>query len=226
MMRSSECFTTRSRRSATSSRTTCRRSLRSSVAFARLRPRTWSAGQFRGYPAEKGVPWNGSKPLRLSNSGSSRGTGRRALLRSGGQALAGHRSRGGGHVSASPQVLFHEALSAKHIRFRLGPQIVIAIGARAKASGEAIGRRRRRALPLPSESGGDAALRAVDGRRHDVGPRGQRRGRLSHRRSQSRCHDACLSLGSLERGVREADRIISHHGGWRCAESGQERLTR
>jgi glucose-6-phosphate 1-dehydrogenase len=37
-----------------------------------------------------------------------------------------------------PQVLFHEALSANYIRFRLGPEVVIAIGARAKASGEAM----------------------------------------------------------------------------------------
>jgi glucose-6-phosphate 1-dehydrogenase len=37
-----------------------------------------------------------------------------------------------------PQVLFRETLSANYIRFRLGPEVMIAIGARAKAAGEAM----------------------------------------------------------------------------------------
>ena len=37
-----------------------------------------------------------------------------------------------------PQVIFHEDLPRNSVRFRLGPEVVIAIGARAKAPGEAM----------------------------------------------------------------------------------------
>jgi len=37
-----------------------------------------------------------------------------------------------------PQVIFHEELPGNSVRFRLGPEVVIAIGARAKAPGEAM----------------------------------------------------------------------------------------
>ena len=74
-----------------------------------------------------------------------------------------------------PQVLFHETPSPNYVRFRLGPEVVIALGARAKAPGEAmLGEDVELSVRHPGPRG-DGALRAPDrgrdgGERHPLRP--------------------------------------------------------
>jgi glucose-6-phosphate 1-dehydrogenase len=130
-----------------------------------------------------------------------------------------------------PQILFHEALSANHIRFRLGPEVVIAIGARAKASGEAM-------------VGEDVELSLCHQDPEEMRPYERLVGdammgdaTLFAREDSVEVAWAIVDpiLGVTTPvypyepgtwGPVEADRIISHHGGWHCPESGQARPVR
>ncbi|HTK90810.1 MAG TPA: glucose-6-phosphate dehydrogenase [Verrucomicrobiae bacterium] len=124
-----------------------------------------------------------------------------------------------------PQVLFHEALSANYIRFRLGPEVMIAIGARAKAAGEAmVGEAVELSLchqdpeemqPYERLIGdammGDATLFA----------------REDSVEAAWAIVDPILGVTTpiypYEPGTwgpAEADGSIAPHGGWRCPESG------
>ncbi|MGH7403087.1 MAG: glucose-6-phosphate dehydrogenase, partial [Candidatus Rokuibacteriota bacterium] len=126
-----------------------------------------------------------------------------------------------------PQVLFHETLSPNHIRFRLSPEVVIAIGARGKMPGEAmIGedielsvRHQDPEAMEPYERligdamMGDATLFAredsVEAAWAIVDP----------------ILDATAPIYPYDPGTwgpAEADRIIARHGGWRCPEPGKD----
>ena len=97
-------------------------------------------GQFRGYQAEEGVAPDSrvetfaAVQLRID---SWRWEGVPFYIRVG-KRLPVTATEVVVTLRPPPQVLFHEALSPNHIRFRLGPEVAIAIGARAKASGEAM----------------------------------------------------------------------------------------
>jgi len=130
-----------------------------------------------------------------------------------------------------PQVLFHEALSANYIRFRLGPEVVIAIGARAKASGEAM-------------VGEDIELSLCHQDPEEMQPYERLIGdammgdaTLFAREDSVEAAWAIVDpiLGVTTPvypyepgtwGPIEADRIISRHGGWHCPESSPERPMR
>jgi glucose-6-phosphate 1-dehydrogenase len=130
-----------------------------------------------------------------------------------------------------PQVLFHEALSANHIRFRLGPEVVIAIGARAKASGEAM-------------VGEDVELSLCHQDPEEMQPYERLIGdammgdaTLFAREDSVEAAWAIVDpiLGVTTPvypyepgtwGPVEADRIIARHGHWHCPKPGQERPMR
>jgi glucose-6-phosphate 1-dehydrogenase len=127
-----------------------------------------------------------------------------------------------------PQVIFHDALSPNHVRFRLGPEVVIALGARAKAVGEAM-------------VGEEIELSV----RHQDPEEMEPYERLI---GDAMLGDATLFAGedSVEAawaivdpilgdttpvcayepgtwGPTEADRIVERHGRWHCPEPGKER---
>jgi glucose-6-phosphate 1-dehydrogenase len=126
-----------------------------------------------------------------------------------------------------PQVIFREALPGNTIRFRLGPEVVIAIGARAKAAGEAmVGEEIELAVrhQAPEEMEpyerligdamlGDATLfgdeASVEAAWAVVDP-------ILGRETPVYEYDP----GTW--GPREASRIASRHGGWHCPEAGKE----
>jgi glucose-6-phosphate 1-dehydrogenase len=130
-----------------------------------------------------------------------------------------------------PQVLFHEALSANYIRFRLGPEVVIAIGARAKASGEAM-------------VGEDIELSLCHQDPEEMQPYERLIGdammgdaTLFAREDSVEAAWAIVDpiLGVTTPvypyepgtwGPIEADRIIARHGGWRGLEPGKKRPPR
>jgi len=130
-----------------------------------------------------------------------------------------------------PQVLFHEALSANHIRFRLGPEVVIAIEARAKTSGEAM-------------VGEDVELSLCHQDPEEMQPYERLIGdammgdaTLFAREDSVEAAWAIVDhiLGVTTPvypyepgtwGPVEADRIIARHGGWHCPKPGQERAMR
>ena len=126
-----------------------------------------------------------------------------------------------------PQVLFHEALSPNHVRFRLGPEVVIAVGARAKMPGEEmvgedIELSVRHQDPEEMEPYerliGDALMGddTLFGREDSV-------------EAAWAIVDPILDTGAplytYEPGTwgpDEAHRIIARHGGWCCPEPGQD----
>ena len=97
-------------------------------------------GQFRGYQSEPGVA-PGSQvetfaAVRLQID-SWRWEGVPFCIRAG-KCLPVTATEVLVELRRPPQVVFREALSRNTVRFRLGPEVVIAIGARAKAPGEAM----------------------------------------------------------------------------------------
>ena len=111
--------------------------------------------------------------------------------------------------------------SATIVRFRLSPQVAIAIGARAKRPGEGMTGRAgrtigRRAAGRSSPGRLRASARRRDRRRrHALCAAGRRRSRLGHRRSavwpiRARC--SSTSLGSW--GPSQAERLVAEIGGW------------
>jgi glucose-6-phosphate 1-dehydrogenase len=130
-----------------------------------------------------------------------------------------------------PQVLFHEALSANYIRFRLGPEVVIAIGARAKASGEAM-------------VGEDIELSLCHQDPEEMQPYERLiadammgEATLFAREDSVEAAWAIVDpiLGDITPvypyepgtwGPAEAERIIARHGGWRGPKPGTERPPR
>ena len=97
-------------------------------------------GQFEGYRAEEGVAKDSRVPtyaaleLRVE---SWRWAGVPFYLRAG-KKLASSATEVLVKLKAPPQVVFHDALPSmgNHVRFRLGPDVAIAIGASAKRPGE------------------------------------------------------------------------------------------
>jgi glucose-6-phosphate 1-dehydrogenase len=125
-----------------------------------------------------------------------------------------------------PQVIFREVLSRNTVRFRLGPEVEIAIGARAKAPGEAmVGEEIELAVrhqdpeemePYERLIGdalvGDATLfgdeASVEAAWAVVDP-------ILGTATPVYPYDP----GTW--GPREADRIVAHHGGWHCPRASR-----
>ena len=198
-----------------------------------LTPENLVRGQFRGYQAEEGVAPDSrvetfaAVQLRID---SWRWEGVPFYIRVG-KHLPVTATEVVVTLRRPPQVLFHEALSANYIRFRLGPEVVIAIGARAKASGEAMvgedielslchqdpeemqpyerliaDAMMGEATLFAREDSVEAAWAIVDPILGDVTP-------------------VCpYEPGTW--GPAEAERIIARHGGWRGPKPGTERPPR
>ena len=97
-------------------------------------------GQFEGYRAEDGVAPNSCVPTYAALElyvNSWRWAGVPFHLRAG-KRLATTATEVRVRLKAPPQVVFHEALPSmgNHVRFRLGPDVAIALGASAKRPGE------------------------------------------------------------------------------------------
>ncbi|MEX2223396.1 MAG: glucose-6-phosphate dehydrogenase [Candidatus Rokuibacteriota bacterium] len=198
-----------------------------------LTPESLVRGQFRGYQTEEGVAPDSrietfaAVQLRID---SWRWEGVPFYIRVG-KRLPVTATEVVVTLRRPPQVLFHEAPSPNHIRFRLGPEVVIAIGARGKTPGEAM-------------VGEDIELSV----RHQDPEEMQPYERLI---GDAMTGDATLFArqDSVEAawaivdpilgdpapvypyepgtwGPAEADRIIVRHGGWRDPEPGQERPPR
>jgi glucose-6-phosphate 1-dehydrogenase len=198
-----------------------------------LTPESLVRGQFRGYRAEEGVAPDSrvetfaAVQLRID---SWRWEGVPFYIRVG-KRLPVTATEVVVTLRPPPQVLFQEARSPNHVRFRLGPEVVIAIGARGKTPGEAM-------------SGEDIELSV----RHQDPEEMQPYERLI---GDAMAGDATLFArqDSVEAawaivdpilgdttpvypyepgtwGPAEADRIIARHGGWRDPEQGHERPPR
>jgi glucose-6-phosphate 1-dehydrogenase len=97
-------------------------------------------GQFDGYRAEEGVPRDSCVPTYAAlelHVESWRWAGVPFYVRAG-KRLAITATEVRVKLKAPPQVVFHEALPSmgNHVRFRLGPDVAIALGASAKRPGE------------------------------------------------------------------------------------------
>lgn len=107
-----------------------------------VEPRDLVLGQFRGYREEDGVAKDSRVPtyaaLQLEVD-SWRWAGVPFYVRAG-KALATTCTEVMVELKAPPRVVFHEAAPAmgNYVRFRLGPDVVIAVGASAKKPGEAM----------------------------------------------------------------------------------------
>lgn len=107
-----------------------------------VEPRDLVLGQFRGYRDEDGVAKDSRVPtyaaLQLEVD-SWRWAGVPFYVRAG-KALATTCTEVMVELKAPPRVVFHEAAPAmgNYVRFRLGPDVVIAVGASAKRPGEAM----------------------------------------------------------------------------------------
>ncbi|MGH7384651.1 MAG: glucose-6-phosphate dehydrogenase [Candidatus Rokuibacteriota bacterium] len=204
--------------------------------FRSIRPLTPEGlvrGQFRGYQAEPGVA-PGSRvetfaavQLRID---SWRWEGVPFYIRVGKQ-LAVTATEVVVTLRPPPQVLFHEAVSPNHIRFRLGPEVVIAIGARGKTPGEAM-------------IGEDIELsvrhqdpEAMEPYERLIGDAMMGDATLFAREDSVEAAwaivDPILGAGTpvypYEPGTwgpAEADRIIARHGGWSCPAPGKARAPR
>jgi glucose-6-phosphate 1-dehydrogenase len=195
-----------------------------------LTPENLVRGQFHGYPAEEGVASDSrvetfaAVQLRID---SWRWEGVPFYIRVG-KRLPVTATEVVVTLRRPPQVLFHEAPSANYIRFRLGPEVVIAVGARAKTSGEAMvgedvelsvcHQDPEEMLPYERLIGdamtGDATLFA----------------REDSVEAAWAIVDPVLGIATpvypYEPGTWgpiEADRIMLHHGGWRCPERSTRR---
>src|SRR5258705_2343939 len=114
-----------------------------------------------------------------------------------------------------PQVIFHEELPGNSVRFRLGPEVVIAIGARAKAP------ERRWSARRSSSPPGDAPRRLSSGPRRGLSPR-HRAGLmyllpLSHlgsscpvQLSRAPRHARCMPVSP---GTSQKLRVVTRYGG-------------
>jgi glucose-6-phosphate 1-dehydrogenase len=198
-----------------------------------LTPENLIRGQFRGYQAEEGVaPDSRVETFAAVQLGidSWRWAGVPFYIRVG-KHLPVTATEVVVTLRRPPQVLFHEALSANHIRFRLGPEVVIAIGARAKASGEAM-------------VGEDVELSLCHQDPEEMQPYERLIGdammgdaTLFAREDSVEAAWAIVDpiLGVTTPvypyepgtwGPVEADRIIARHGHWHCPKPGQERPMR
>jgi glucose-6-phosphate 1-dehydrogenase len=122
-----------------------------------------------------------------------------------------------------PQVLFDETLSANHVRFRLGPEVVIALGARGKTPGEdmigedielSVRHQDPEEMEPYERLIGDALMGddTLFGRQDSV-------------EAAWAIVDPVLGTATPVHpyepgtwGPAEADRITAAHGGWRCPE--------
>jgi glucose-6-phosphate 1-dehydrogenase len=127
-----------------------------------------------------------------------------------------------------PQVLFDEVLSPNHVRFRLGPEVVIAFGARGKTPGEdmigedielSVRHQDPEEMEPYERLIGDALMGddTLFGRQDSV-------------EAAWAIVDPVLGTATPVHpyepgtwGPAEADRIIAPHGGWRCPEPGRAR---
>ena len=116
-----------------------------------------------------------------------------------------------------------------YVRFRLSPQVAIALGARAKRPGEgmvgraggAVGRRRE---PTQGDGGRIGRLRAAArrrdaGRRHAVRAPGRRRSGLGDRGSGASRPEPALRLRPGTWGPRQADKLVAAAAGTPRAEA-------
>jgi glucose-6-phosphate 1-dehydrogenase len=198
-----------------------------------LTPENLVRGQFRGYQAEEGVAPDSrvetfaAVQLRID---SWRWEGVPFYIRVG-KHLPVTATEVVVTLRRPPQVLFHEALSANYIRFRLGPEVVIAIGARAKASGEAM-------------VGEDIELSLCHQDPEEMQPYERLiadammgEATLFAREDSVEAAWAIVDpiLGDITPvypyepgtwGPAEAERIIARHGGWRGPKPGTERPPR
>jgi glucose-6-phosphate 1-dehydrogenase len=127
-----------------------------------------------------------------------------------------------------PQVLFNETPSPNHVRFRLGPEVVIAIGARGKMPGEdmigedielSVRHQDPEEMEPYERLIGDALMGddTLFGRQDSV-------------EAAWAIVDPVLGTATPVHpyepgtwGPAEADRIIAPHGGWRCPAPGRAR---
>jgi glucose-6-phosphate 1-dehydrogenase len=198
-----------------------------------LTPDSLARGQFRGYQAEEGVAADSrvetfaAVQLRID---SWRWEGVPFYIRVG-KCLPVTATEVVVTLRPPPQVLFHEARSPNHIRFRLGPEVVIAIGARGKTPGEAM-------------IGEDIELSVRHQDPEEMQPYERLIGdamtgdaTLFARQDSVEAAWAIVDpiLGDATPvhpyepgtwGPAEADRIIARHGGWRGLEPGQARPPR
>jgi glucose-6-phosphate 1-dehydrogenase len=130
-----------------------------------------------------------------------------------------------------PQVLFHETPSPNYVRFRLGPEVVFALGARAKAPGEEM-------------LGEDVELSVRHQDPEEMEPyerligdamagNDTLFGREDTVEAAWAIVDPILGVGTPLHlyepgtwGPAEANRIVARHGGWAAPEPGKERTTR
>jgi glucose-6-phosphate 1-dehydrogenase len=126
-----------------------------------------------------------------------------------------------------PQVVFHEALPGNSVRFRLGPEVVIAIGARAKAPGEAmVGEEIELAVQhqAPEEMAPYERL-IGDAMQGDATLFGDEDSVEATWAVVDRIVGGETPLYAYEPGTwgpPEASRIVARHGAWHCPEPARK----
>ena len=146
--------------------------------------------------------------------------GGRAVLHPRRQVPAGHRDRGAGRAQDAAARRLRRARAARpnYLRFRLGPDVAIALGVRVKRPGEAMVGRGDRAPRLGGSRGRDAALRAAPRRRdarRRAPVRAPGRGRGSSGAWSTRCSATTTPLYPYEPGTwgpAEAERLVPGSG--------------
>jgi glucose-6-phosphate 1-dehydrogenase len=123
-----------------------------------------------------------------------------------------------------PQVIFREALSRNTVRFRLGPEVVIAIGARAKAPGEAmIGEKIELSVRHQGPEEMEPYERLIgDAMVGDATLFGDEASVEAAWAVVDPILDRATPLYPYDPGTwgpREASRIAAHHGGWHAPEA-------
>jgi len=186
-------------------------------------------GQFRGYPSEPGVA-PGSQVETFAavqlQIDSWRWEGVPFYIRVG-KCLPVTATEVLVELRRPPQVIFREALSRNSVRFRLGPEVVIALGARAKAPSEAmVGEEIELAVRHqdPEEMEpyerliGDAML--GDGTL--FGDEGSVEAAWAVVDPILGGESPVYPYDPGTWGPAEASRIVTRHGGWHCPEPGKE----
>ena len=199
-------------------------------AIPPIEPDNMVRGQFRGYRQEKGVAPD-------SKVGDVRGfqAGDRFLALEGRAVLHSRRKESAGYLHGGlarfrkpPAVIKESTFLQNYLRFRISPEMTIALGATVMGPGERMeGRSGGNHCEPTSQSGRDGCLRASFGRRHGgrrhfVCARGLRGGGVANRRSRAESRHSDLRirqrrLGSQSRMPRrfllpEAGRIRPRHG--------------
>ena len=203
-------------RSATS-RSRCFRAIRP------LEPDDVVRGQFRGYREEPGVaPDSHGRDLRRAcgcDIDSWRWEGVPFFIRAG-KCLPVTATEVLVELKRPPLAQARARRSGNYFRFRLSPDVVIALGARVKKPGEAMvgepTRARRSCTTGRDEMDayerllGDAMAGDADALR----PRGRGRGGVADRRAGARQRDAGARVRAGTWGPAEADRLAADVGGW------------